>query len=408
MWETRVRSLGWEDPLEKGKAAHSSIRAWRIQWTMVHGVAKSRTWLSDFDFTNLSPGREWDIRGHFFLCGVGCRNGRNFQGYTLSSFWSLPFFLPSLLPVWKVKVSITQSCLTLCDPMDRSLPSSSVYGILQARILECIAIPFSRESSWHWDWTWVSCIAGRCFTLEPPWKLACSLNSELLNPAKFAHSSQSLHLLLAQNSCLFSPPPNPVVADSHSSSSPLLGCHHPGESRPCQIYARCSSPHAHSPPLLVTTSYFLLTLCLHHYTRNSPWQIVGSAMEQCSSSLSSSSDALRPEKAPRPTGKPAPFQEHASYFPLHVLYKITPDEALLKRNGCFGYHIQSQCYRRTMLGLHGNNWPTFYKTNTGKIYNAAWIGKSSKQSNREEITFFEVYLVWKTGLQWVVVLFTLV
>ena len=36
MWETWVQSLGWEDPLEKGKATHSSILAWRIQW--VHGV----------------------------------------------------------------------------------------------------------------------------------------------------------------------------------------------------------------------------------------------------------------------------------------------------------------------------------------------------------------------------------
>ena len=33
MWETRVQSLGWEDPLEKGKATHSSILAWRIPWT---------------------------------------------------------------------------------------------------------------------------------------------------------------------------------------------------------------------------------------------------------------------------------------------------------------------------------------------------------------------------------------
>ena len=33
MWETQVRSLGWEDPLEKGKATHSSILAWRISWT---------------------------------------------------------------------------------------------------------------------------------------------------------------------------------------------------------------------------------------------------------------------------------------------------------------------------------------------------------------------------------------
>ena len=42
MWETWVRSLGWEDPLEKGKATHCSILAWRIPWT-VHGVAKNQT-----------------------------------------------------------------------------------------------------------------------------------------------------------------------------------------------------------------------------------------------------------------------------------------------------------------------------------------------------------------------------
>ena len=37
VWETWVRSLDWEDPLEKGKATHSSILAWRILWTIVHG-----------------------------------------------------------------------------------------------------------------------------------------------------------------------------------------------------------------------------------------------------------------------------------------------------------------------------------------------------------------------------------
>ena len=41
MWETWVRSLGWEDPLEKGKATHSNILAWRIPRTTVHGVAKT-------------------------------------------------------------------------------------------------------------------------------------------------------------------------------------------------------------------------------------------------------------------------------------------------------------------------------------------------------------------------------
>ena len=52
MQETWVRSLGWEDPLEKGKATHSSILAWRIPWT-VHGVAKSWTRLSNFHFTSV-------------------------------------------------------------------------------------------------------------------------------------------------------------------------------------------------------------------------------------------------------------------------------------------------------------------------------------------------------------------
>ena len=48
MQRTWVRSLGWEDPLEKGKATYSSILPWRIPWTVVHGVAKSQTGLSDF------------------------------------------------------------------------------------------------------------------------------------------------------------------------------------------------------------------------------------------------------------------------------------------------------------------------------------------------------------------------
>ena len=45
--ETWVRSLGWEYPLEKGKATYSSILAWRIPWTTVYAVAKSRTRKSD-------------------------------------------------------------------------------------------------------------------------------------------------------------------------------------------------------------------------------------------------------------------------------------------------------------------------------------------------------------------------
>ena len=62
-------------------------------------------------------------------------------------------------------VLVTQLCPTLCNPTDHSLPGSSVHGILQARILEWVAIPFSRGSSWPRDQTWVSRIAGRFFTV---------------------------------------------------------------------------------------------------------------------------------------------------------------------------------------------------------------------------------------------------
>ena len=65
----------------------------------------------------------------------------------------------------KVKELVTQLCLTLCDPMDCSPPGSSVHGIHQARILDCVAMPFSRESSRPRDRTWVSCFAGRLFTI---------------------------------------------------------------------------------------------------------------------------------------------------------------------------------------------------------------------------------------------------
>ena len=69
-------------------------------------------------------------------------------------------FLPS-----SSESKVAQSCLTLCDPMDCSLPGSSIHEILQARILECIAISLSRGSSQPRDLTQVSHTAGRSFNL---------------------------------------------------------------------------------------------------------------------------------------------------------------------------------------------------------------------------------------------------
>ena len=64
-----------------------------------------------------------------------------------------------------VKALVIQACPTLCDPVDSSPPGSSVHGILQARTLEWVAIPFSRESSQPKGRTPISYITGRFFTV---------------------------------------------------------------------------------------------------------------------------------------------------------------------------------------------------------------------------------------------------
>ena len=65
----------------------------------------------------------------------------------------------------RVSPSVVSNCW---DPLVCSLPGSSIHGILQARILEWVGIPFSRGSSWPRDPTWITCIAGRFFTVWAP------------------------------------------------------------------------------------------------------------------------------------------------------------------------------------------------------------------------------------------------
>ena len=80
--------------------------------------------------------------------------------------WSKPekdkYHMISLI---KKESEITQPCPILCDPMDCRLPDSSVYGIFQAKILEWVAISFSRGFSWPRDRTCVSHTAGSLFTI---------------------------------------------------------------------------------------------------------------------------------------------------------------------------------------------------------------------------------------------------
>ena len=63
-----------------------------------------------------------------------------------------------------------QSCPTLCNPIDYNPPDSSVCGITQARILEWVVVPSSMGSYWSRNWTLVSHIAGRFFTIWATWE----------------------------------------------------------------------------------------------------------------------------------------------------------------------------------------------------------------------------------------------
>ena len=87
----------------------------------------------------------------------------------------------------------------MSDPMDCSLPGSSVHGILQVRILEWVITPFSRGSSWPRDQTRVSYIAGRFFTVRatgeaPEWMDTLSANGPRDTPRKPWNSNDFRHL----------------------------------------------------------------------------------------------------------------------------------------------------------------------------------------------------------------------
>ena len=109
------------------------------------------------------------------------------------------------------------SLIQFFDSMDCSPPGSSVCGIPQARILEWVAISFSRRSSQPGDQTWVSCIAGRCFTTRATREakkiqfssvqFSCSAVSDSLRPYELQHPSPpcpSPTPGVYSNSCLLS------------------------------------------------------------------------------------------------------------------------------------------------------------------------------------------------------------
>ena len=111
-----------------------------------------------------------------------------------------------------VKVLVIQACPTLCDPMDCSLQGSSVYGVLQARILEGVAIPFSRVSSQPRNQTRVSSIVGRFLTVQATREAPNSLqtyfnlimnNSTQEEKFKLCFPKSSILSQTEMTSCLF-------------------------------------------------------------------------------------------------------------------------------------------------------------------------------------------------------------
>ena len=112
-------------------------------------------YIRDF-WTLKSPGYSLNSESHVRICKPLHLN------WVLSSVYC-----------WLGVVLVTESCLTLCNPLDCIPPDSSVHGILQARILEWVATSSSRGSSQPRDRTPGSCITGRFFTIWPPRKLGC-------------------------------------------------------------------------------------------------------------------------------------------------------------------------------------------------------------------------------------------
>ena len=128
------------------------------QWSFIREVVSA------------SSNRFYFFRKGFKWCGVKCRIWMSLVGYlnsNISSGWLdlWESFLAKLDWWFNCCCSVTKSCLIPCNSLDCSMPGSSVLEVLQARILEWVAICFSRGSSWPRDWTGVSCITGRFFTV---------------------------------------------------------------------------------------------------------------------------------------------------------------------------------------------------------------------------------------------------
>ena len=130
----------------------------------------------------------------------------------------------------RVCAKLLQSCLTLFNPMDCSLPGSSVHGISQARILEWVAVPSSRGSSRPRDpsrISYVSCIGSWFFTLSAAWEAPVFSQSGASNPR--------LKTMLLSIACI-------TCHTSLIALLPELALHHPSPWKNCLTQKLSSEP----------------------------------------------------------------------------------------------------------------------------------------------------------------------
>ena len=143
LWQTRVKHL------KVGQPTHPAGQLLCFQ--LILGIHLSPRFIGEILPSLVTPIHMNDQNGSSFI--IGNLSNVKVQEAPLFFFWKCSSWYLSL------KVKVAQSCLTLCNPMDYT-----AHGILQARILEWVAYPFSRGSSRPRNWTRVSCIAGGFFT----------------------------------------------------------------------------------------------------------------------------------------------------------------------------------------------------------------------------------------------------
>ena len=161
-------SLWPMDRKPPGSSVHGILQAWILEWTAMpfsRGSSRPRgqtqvPLIAVDSLPSEPPGKPiWIYTCMYYIYVYICM-------YIIHVCMYKYIYMFTYIHITNVCAGkVAQSCPIVCNPMDHT-----VHGILQAGILEWVAIPFSRRSSQPRDQTQVSCIAGRFFTTEPPGK----------------------------------------------------------------------------------------------------------------------------------------------------------------------------------------------------------------------------------------------